>query len=536
MDAPNSYCPTPHNRLGLRFQGIALAMAFGLLVGSQQQAAGQAVQQGGIAALRNAEQGLADVIAAVEPSIVAISHSPPQKNAARRPTFLQFGNDPFRGKRRAILGADEPMAVGAGVVIGEGLVLTQSLAIEPGDEKKPEDDHFVTTIEGERLAASIKAADPRSGLAVLEVPGLKAPALKTGKAEALRKGSLVVALGNPYAVLSDGQPTASFGTITNLGRKLDPDVNLNNSPSATQSFRTTLHHYGTLLQTDARLGWNASGGALVNLEGELVGITTTASMIAGHEQPAGYAIPLNKIFRRVVDTLKEGREVEYGLIGISFRPESVKARTVDRPGIAVDTTYSGSPADRAGLRSGDIITEINELPITNPDELQLAVGSLPPDTPTPIRFERRGQPREAMISLAKYYVGGKKVVTNKPAPWRGIRVDYSTALPAEEMRVSGQQGAIDPLGCVLVAEVEPESTSWRAGVRPGMFISHVGEERVTTPREFLSAVKNADESVKLRFTKQKPAAAVGAAANRAIPQAVPVPVPRVRPRVGQPQK
>ena len=459
----------------------------------------------GIRALKAFETALTELIQRVEPSVVAITREQPRDaNRRNQPgggLGFEFGGDDnlflFDELRATTNQAQTPTPAGAGVVIDEaGLVLTQYLVVKPGSR------HFVTTSDGKTHPALIKAADPRSGLAVLEASGLKTPAIKIGQAERLRKGSGVVAIGNPYAVLSDGQATASYGTVTNLARKADDGVNLNNSTDGRPgSFRTTLHHFGALIQSDARLGWNASGGALVNLDGELIGVTTTVSVIAGHEQPAGYAIPLNQALRRVVATLVEGREVEYGLMGISFDGRSSSAGNGEPTGITVQQAYVGGPAGRAGIMPRDTITHINNRPVPNPDRLQLLVGQQPPGTTVLVNFIRNGQPRQANVTLGKHFAVGHKVVTTPAPTWQGIQVDYSTAIAHQELEQASRQGLIDPEGCVVVAEVEPDSVSWRQGVRRGMFISHVSGVRVATPKDFWSAVKQAEKSVKLRFTR-----------------------------------
>src|SRR5262249_8580139 len=255
---------------------------------------------------------------------VAIGRTPPQQLAGTndRDTFA-----PFRDNASS---ENAPLTVGAGVIIDRsGLILTHYLAVHEGDQ------HTVTTIDRTTYAATIRAADPRSGLAVLAVDPkarplqragvqLRAaapdsfPAIKLGDAPTVRKGQFVIAIGNPFAIQSDGQPTASWGIVTNLARKAPAGTNLNDAPGPAGDYRTTLHHLGTLIQTDAKLGFSASGGALLHLRGELIGLTTNAATIAGHEQPAGYAIPINAATRRIIDTLKQGREVEYGMLGVGF--------------------------------------------------------------------------------------------------------------------------------------------------------------------------------------------------------------------------
>lgn len=447
--------------------------------------------------LRAFEAGLIDVIERVEPSVVAVSRAPAQAGAAGGRGRIILEGDPL-GQFRAINPATETAAqvAGAGVVIDEsGLVLTQYLVVKQGER------HTVTTYDGKELPATIRGADPRSGLAVLKVDSTDLKPLELGRAEDLKKGRLVVAVGNPYAVVSDGQATASHGIVTNMAGKAPPLANLNNvprtEPDGSAGFRTTIHHLGALIQTDAPLGWNASGGALVTLDGKLVGVTTTASTIAGHERPAGYAIPVNETMRRVIETLKTGREVEYGLLGIEFQQGQVAALSNGGSGIPVKRVFVGTPAHRAGLRSADVIAQINGRPITDSDALQLVVGSLPPGAEAEVAFQRNGRMQDTVVRLGKYKVPGEQVITNHPPDWQGIHVDYATALDLTALQQAQAQMAAE--GCVRVSEVDEGSVAWEHGVRPGMFISHVSGKAVTTPDEFRAAVASAGDSVKLRF-------------------------------------
>ncbi len=455
----------------------------------------------GLASLEAFDIALAELIQRCEKSVVAISRQPPA-NGSRGALLIQPRNDPF-GDLRTIQSLQQPAsAVGSGIVIDEaGLIVTQYLVVNPGDR------HTVTTIGGDQHAAEIRAADPRSGLAVLSVQGAALQPLAVGKAESLRKGSSVVAIGNPHAVISDGQPTASYGRVTNIAQKASPQVNLNNAKDDRRGdYRTTLHHFGSLIQTDAQLGWNANGGALVNMRGELIGLTTTVSVIAGHEQPAGYAIPFSPAFRRILQTLKQGREVEYGLLGVSFSASPPSSGTRVAQGIVVQQAYAGGPASRAGLQARDAITRIAGQPVPNPDRLQLLVGSQPPGAVVAVDYSRNGASKQTEVVLGKYYTAGEKVVTVPASTWRGMRVDYATAVPPELLASASRQGLIDPAGCVVVADVDPESLSWKQGIRPGVFISHVAGTRVGSPAEFWTALEEVgaagpDGSASLRFTQ-----------------------------------
>lgn len=441
------------------------------------------------------ESKLVDLIERVEPGVVAISRAPSNDdlNQATRnlSTFDPFGTR-FRGPVQS-----EFEVSGAGVVIDAGgLVLTQYMNVRSGER------HRITLADGRELSATIKAADPRSGLAVLEVQASGLPAVEMGDADAVRKGQFIVTIGNPKAITDSGQATASWGMVTNLAQRAAPSVNLNNTRGPTGTdYATTLHHLGTLMQTDAKLNWAFGGGAVVDLSGKLVGITTTAGTLPGHESPAGYAIPMTRTFRRVVDDLKAGREVEYGLLGLRLQNvDRFSAGDTEAGGALVGDLVPGSAADRAGIEADDLLVSVDGNPIHNVGDLQLQVGSLPPARPVKVELVRNGKPMELPVRLSKYYVRGEKVVTAPQRNWRGLQVDYSTAVPLLEIDMAAVPTKTDPEGCVAVVAVREGSAAAEAGIEAGMFISHVGDTRVSTPDEFYDAVEGASETVNLRFT------------------------------------
>lgn len=486
---------------------------------------------GGESILSQLERALETTIERCEGAVVSITRTsePPSALAARNNAASRLVGQVgganrifFRGQQGLPGGLGglqaipnpPPLASGAGVVFDaeERLILTQYRVVRLGDT------HLVTDVEGNRYLAKIRAADPRSGLAVLAIESrfpkpdrsrtdrsqaepIELPSLSIGKAETLKKGRLVIAIGNPFSIESDGQPTASWGSITNTAMKAPSDENLNDARYQDGSYRTTLHHFGSLIQTDARLGWNANGGAVVNLNGELVGVTTTAAAIAGHEQPAGYAIPLNEAMRRAIEAMRQGIEPEYGLLGVRFSTGAARSQRTGAVGIAVGDAFRGGPAQRGGLKQNDLLLEIAGKPVPTPEALQLIVGSLPPGEAVPVVFERGGTRDEATVTLGKAYIGEGQIVSRSRASWRGLRVDYATAIPPQILGEKAAKGHLDPEGCVVVTNVEKGSVSYESGVRPYSFISHVSGQRVTTPKEFYSAVRDAKENVKLKFTK-----------------------------------
>lgn len=425
------------------------------------------------------EKVLIDVIAKTEKSVVAIARV--RKEQPGETFQLEFRPDPF-GRRPTPLAPPQPTdpdfipnEYGAGVVVDPaGLILTAYHVL--GQES----DYYVTTADHKIYKAAIKGADPRSDLAVLMIDAIDLTPITLGNASELKKGQIVISLGNPYAIARDGQPSAAWGIVANLARKA-PATPSPSDPSG----HPTLHHYGTLIQTDAKLNLGTSGGPLLNLKGEMVGMSVVLAALAGYEAAGGYAMPVDETFRRAVETLKQGREVEYGFLGIqpmNLRPQEILGGL---QGMRVSQVLPGTPAARYGLKAGDVVTAVDETPIHNSDGLVLNVGKLPAEAVTRLTILRGGSQRTIPVTLSKYAVHGKKVVTVADPAWRGLRVDYPTAVVDKEGRAPGGMSFRDD--AVIVVEAAEGSPAHAAGLRRGMFVTHVNGQPVRTPKEFAAA-------------------------------------------------
>lgn len=438
------------------------------------------------------EQTMGDAIAKAERSVVSISHASHRPLSARDLRLSPFGG-PRQDDALDPRSTDfVPDKWGTGVVIDRrGLVLTNFhvLDAEEGAE------HWITTIDRKVFRARIKGADARSDLAVLEVVDQVAEGdftpINYGDASRLRKGQIVLALGNPYALARDGQASVSWGIISNLARKLPPNL----AAGDARDQRDTLHHFGTLIQTDAKLNLGTSGGPLINLRGEMIGLVTSQAALAGYEQAAGYAIPVDDTFRRVVDTLAQGAEVEYGLLGVQTRNLTMHEQSQGHNGVRVTGVAPISPARRVGIESDDLITHVDGQPIHDVDSLMLGVGKLAAASPASITVERGGRSVELHVTLAKYPVRGPQVVTAPRPAWRGLRVDFVRAQNVMPGPLSF--GFPPPVACVEIIEVEQDSAAWKAGLRPGMLVVGLGEVRVENPNDFRAAAATATGEVTL---------------------------------------
>jgi serine protease Do len=436
------------------------------------------------------ETAMADAIAKAEPSVVAIAR---EKNGDSEVTTAVRGQrnnqaPPAPPRTFAVdeLGPDPQDWIsfdyGSGVVVGnEGQILTAFHVVKGASLLK------VRAAGRQQFNAEVIAADPRSDLAVIAprisdgfVPVLKPIAI--GDATKLRKGSFLLALGNPFNAARDGTASASWGILSNVSRRFAHPPYDEEEPYGPKQLR----HYPTLLQLDSKLNLGMSGGAVVNLRGELVGITTAAAAVVGYDAQAGYAIPIDGQGRRILETLKQGKEVEYGFLGIGL----------DRSGSnKVDTTVPGTPAGEGGVQTGDVIVAVGELPVTDADSLVLAINRMPIGVPIKLRVLHQNKIQDRTVVLAKFPVRGEVIATNRAAPWRGLRVDYTSMLPnttfaSDVLNATAKSG-------VCVTDVTPGSPAAAAGLKKGLVITAVDDQRVHTPAEFAKAVADLKGSVNL---------------------------------------
>ncbi|HEY7315607.1 MAG TPA: trypsin-like peptidase domain-containing protein, partial [Gemmataceae bacterium] len=315
-----------------------------------------------------------------------------------------------------------PESYGSGIVIDArlGLILTLAHVVRHATKI------YVRLPGGRGSWADVHAADARSDLAVLRlidrVPNLKA--LKLGDGDKLRKGDFLLSLSNPFAAgFSDGSPSASWGIVSNLRRR--STGMLSEVEPERRTSRLPLHCFGTLIQTDTRLNLGCSGGALLNLQGELVGLTSSLAGIAGGETPGGFAVPLNAPMRRIIEVLRQGEEVEYGFLGVTLMPDNTSEGHV-----AIDGVLPGGPALLGGLKGGrsELILSVNGTPVHNNDELFLAIGLNLAGSEVRVEAADRAQGAKWIrtVKLAKFPVTIEPVIASKrPKPRAGLRVDWS---------------------------------------------------------------------------------------------------------------
>lgn len=357
---------------------------------------------------------------------------------------------------------------GSGVIVTrDGYILTNNHVIEGATEVT------VTLHDRRELPAKVIGGDPRTDVAVIKVDASDLPVLPISDSAKVQVGDVALAMGNPFGI---GQ-TVTMGIISATGRGgLNPE------------------NYEDFIQTDAAINPGNSGGALVNASGQLIGINTAIISRTGGNQGIGFAIPIN-MAREVMDQLVKTGKVVRGYIGAGVQditPDLAKAfKLPQASGAAIASVEPDSPAEKGGLKAGDVVTAINGEPISDGRALRLRVSRTPPGTPIKLTVQRPEGPTTLTLTLARFPEragagegeDGPNLRDGEASALEGVSVTPLTPEMSQELQLRG-----NVRGGVVVTRVTPGSAAAEAGLRRGDVISQVNRRPVTTVREFEQAV------------------------------------------------
>ena len=290
--------------------------------------------------------------------------------------FMQrfFGDNPQFAPRQRL-----ESSLGSGVIISDkGYIITNNHVIDGADEIQ------IALSDGRSAQAQVVGTDPETDVAVLKIEMAKLPSIVIGQSDALQVGDVVLAIGNPFGV---GQ-TVTHGIVSATGRN-----------------HLGINTFENFIQTDAAINPGNSGGALVNTEGELIGINTAIFSRSGGSQGIGFAIPLS-LARGVMEQIIEHGRAIRGWLGVEVQaitPQLAESFGLgaDAKGVIIAGVLSDSPAAQAGIKPGDIVTQINDKPITEPAELLSTVAQTAPGENIKIVGLRNGSAFDLQAKVAE---------------------------------------------------------------------------------------------------------------------------------------
>ncbi|HXT73593.1 MAG TPA: Do family serine endopeptidase [Candidatus Angelobacter sp.] len=425
--------------------------------------------------------GFASVVQPALPAVVNISTTRVVKTQQNMPGFFndpffqQFFGNQFGGPSRPQ--TEKEHSLGSGVIINsDGYILTNNHVVEHGSD-------IQVQWNNKNYPGKVVGTDPQTDIAVVKINATGLPTLTFGDSSKLRVGDVVFAIGDPFGI---GE-TATMGIVSATGRSLGIE-----GPRAYEDF----------IQTDAAINPGNSGGAMIDLHGNLVGINTAILTSGGQEEGGnegiGFAVPID-MARSVMEQIIQHGKVERGHIGVSLTPltpDMAKEFGYNGggEGALIDSVSPGSPAEKAGIKRGDIILGLNGGSVTGAGDLTAQIANMPPGTAIRLKVFRDGKTFDVAVTLApgSAYAGqpsesqagndGGESPDNGGKAMEGVHVQNLTPDIAQQLNL--------PMGTkgVVVDNVEQGSGAAEAGLQRGDLIIEVNRKTVNNMTDFRAAM------------------------------------------------
>jgi serine protease Do len=434
---------------------------------------------------------MAPAARAAMPSVVKISASKMVTQPAGfngqdlNPLFRQFfGNGEQGGGGGWQQQAPAPRAhreggLGSGVIISpDGYILTNNHVVDGAT------DVLVTLPDRREFKAKVIGTDAKTDVALVKIEASNLPAITVGNSSKLQIGDAVLAIGNPYGV---GQ-TVTMGIVSATGRT-----------------GLGIETYEDFIQTDAPINPGNSGGALVNDRGELIGINTAilSEGSGGGNQGIGFAVPVN-LARQVMDQIESHGHVTRSYLGVSVQevtPAIAKAIGLNGLGGALISNVSpDSPAQRAGLQTGDVILDMNGASIAESNQLRMQVSMMNPNQNVHLKIFRDGQTRDVTVQLGE--MPGEKLAKAANQSQATDASLQGVSVADLDARTARQLGLPASTAGVVVTDVDPASQAASAGLKEGDVIQQVNRQPVTSTGDFAQAVKKSNGESLLLVNRQ----------------------------------
>ena len=361
-------------------------------------------------------------------------------------------------------------------ISADGYAITNNHIVENGQKVK------VFTVQGDEYQAKIIGTDPRTDVALIKIEAKNLSFVELGDSAQVKVGEWVLAIGNPLGM----EHTVTAGIVSAKGRQLGLGDG----------------SYEDFIQTDAAINRGNSGGPLVNMKGEVIGINSNILTPTGGNIGIGFAIPVN-MAKKVVSQLKDKGKVVRGWLGVEVATLPIDQDTQNllnlksKKGALINNVTQAGPAEKAGFKPYDVIIEVNGQAIENSNDLRMKIADIPPGTKVEFKVIRDGKEKALPTTIAELEEDRQKPSAMSTGKDVGLTVTALTANLARRYGIRTTKG-------LLITDVNGESDAARKGLRPGDIILEVNRETVTTEEQWDSLLnkKKSGEALLLRIRRE----------------------------------
>lgn len=383
--------------------------------------------------------------------------------------FNRFFGSPYRGQQPQ-RPAPQLSQGSAFLVSQDGYIMTNAHVVKGADK--------ITAVlnDGREIDAVLVGADSHTDIAILKIAGNDYPYLELGNSDDIDIGEWVIAIGNPFQL----EASVTVGVVSAKGR---------------QNLKIT--DFEDFIQTDAAINPGNSGGPLLDLKGEVIGINTAIVSRSGGYMGIGFAIPSNmakNIMKQIIDT----GSVTRGFLGVSLQPvdkDIADAFNLPKPeGALISEVFKDSPAEKAGLKQGDIVLEYNKVPVKSLQTFRNEISLLPPGSTVSLKVNRKGKVIAIPVTLGT--ASDNLTASGNLVQKLGMEIDNLTPDLAKQLGYTQKEEG------VVITKIKPGSVAATAGLRPGCLIQAINHKKVTNVAEFNEAISQPENKRVLLLVRQ----------------------------------
>lgn len=423
--------------------------------------------------LKGEGTGFSEIVKVLSPTVVNISTTKTVRRDIQ--PFSQFFESPFGDffEPFNVPRKFKEQSLGSGVIVSsDGYIITNFHVIEKADEIK------VTVFDKENYTGKVIGTDPKTDIAIIKISAKEdLPSIKWGDSDSLQVGEFVLAFGNSFGL----SHTVTLGIVSALGRA-----------------NVGIADYEDFIQTDAAINPGNSGGPLVNVKGELIGINTAIFSKTGGYQGIGFAVPSN-MAKSVMSQLIKGGKVTRGWLGVTIQdvtPELAgEFGLKESAGAIITDIFSGSPAEKSGMKRGDIIIEVDGKEVKNVVSLRNMIAQSKVGSRLKLKVIRDGKTIPFEAAIVEFPSDTSEIAQQLPEEtirdensFAGFRVMDLTDEIAKQLGLSNNEKG------VVIVSVTPGSASEEAGLKKGDVVQEINKKRVSSLNDFNKAVSRLRDS------------------------------------------